>query len=52
MRRQKSVYQGWKGTLGLFSYPPTIKHLTDDSEGACDSSWGAYFDISLAQCDL
>ena len=36
MRRQKSVYQGWKGTSGLFGYSPIIKHLTDDPEGACD----------------
>ena len=36
MRRQKSVYQGWKGTSGLFGYSPIIKHPTDDPGGACD----------------
>jgi len=39
MRRQKSVYQGWKGTSGLLGYSPTIKHLTGDPEGACDGLW-------------
>jgi hypothetical protein len=37
MRRQKSIYQGWKGTSGLLGYSPIIKHLTGDPEGACDS---------------
>jgi hypothetical protein len=36
MRRQKSVYQGWKEASGLLGYLDIIRCLVGPSGGTCD----------------
>ena len=36
MRRQKSVYQGWKRTSGLLGYLDIIRCLVGPCGGVCD----------------
>jgi hypothetical protein len=38
MRRQKSVYQGWKGTSGLLGYLDIIRCLV----GPCGGVWDSF----------
>jgi hypothetical protein len=48
MRRQKSVYQGWKGTSGLLGYLDIIRCLVGPCGGVCDSfRSGSYVSIAV-----
>ena len=48
MRRQKSVYQGWKGTSGLLGYLDIIRCLVGSCGGVCDGlRSGSYVSIAV-----